>query len=344
VSPSLRDVAEHAGVSLKTVSNVVHGYVHVRPSTRARVLASIDELGYRPNVGARALRGGRTGLVALALPDLTVPYFAELVGHVRRRAARAGLSLVVEETDGTRELELEALEGLRNHTIDGLILSPLALTGDDLANRRDRTPLVLLGERSHDIACDHVEIDNVLAARMATGHLLERGCRRVVALGARHSAMADLRLQGYRESHAEAGVPVDEDLVVATDWFLRPDGLRATASLVGDGVRFDGIFAFNDLLAVGAVRALHEAGLRVPDDVAVAGFDDLEEVRYTVPTITSVAPDRGWLAEQAVRLLVERLAGDVTAPPRVVSAQVALHVRESSAAPGAQRSGESSGP
>jgi len=125
-------------------------------------------------------------------------------------------------------------------------------------------------------------------------------------------------------------VPIDPELAVATEWFLREDGLRATAGVVSAGTRFDAVCAFNDLLAVGCVRALHEAGLKVPDDVAVVGFDDLAEVRYSVPTISSVAPDRAWLAEQAVRLLLERLSGDAGSAPRSVAAPVTLHVRESS--------------
>ena len=120
-----------------------HGPVNVRPATRDKVLSAIQELGYRPNVGARALRGGRTGLVALALPDLTVPYFAELVGHVRRRAAAEDLSWWSRRPVAPGNWSWRRLEGLRNHTIDGLILSPLALTIADLVNRRDGTPVVL---------------------------------------------------------------------------------------------------------------------------------------------------------------------------------------------------------
>jgi DNA-binding LacI/PurR family transcriptional regulator len=168
----LKDVAERAGVSVKTVSNVVNGYQHVRPDTRARVEEAIAELNYRPNLTARNLRKGRTGLIALAVPELDSPYFAELARHVIAAAAEYGWTVLVDQTGGGREQERAAALGIGDRVIDGLILSPLALTADDLAVLAG-LPMVLLGERVHHGPADHVAIDNIAAASEITAHLLD---------------------------------------------------------------------------------------------------------------------------------------------------------------------------
>ena len=183
MSVRLKDVAVRAGVSIRTVSNVVNDYPYVRAETRARVQAAIDELGYRPNLTARQLRRGRTGMIALAVPDLTVPYFAELAGHVLMAAERQGLTLLIEETAGSRDREVMLVQGPRSKAIDGLLLSPLGVDADDLPTGSESVPLVLLGERIYDPRFDHVAIDNVAAAETATRHLLASGRRRVAAVG-----------------------------------------------------------------------------------------------------------------------------------------------------------------
>jgi DNA-binding LacI/PurR family transcriptional regulator len=287
----------------------------VRDETRARVQAAIDELGYRPNLTARQLRQGRTGMIALAVPDLTVPYFAELAGHVLQAAERRGLTLLIEQTAGSRDREVMLAQGPRSKTIDGLLLSPLAAGADDLPTGSEAVPLVLLGERIYDPRFDHVAIDNVAAAKAATLHLLASGRRRIAALGVAsgtRSSMADLRLRGYREAMAEYGVGVDEALVVPTTWFHRSDGYLAAQHLLASGPPPEGMFCFNDLIAHGALRALAEAGVRCPDDVAVVGIDDIEENQYTVPSLTSIAPDKVQLAQHAVNLLVRRIDGEGT--------------------------------
>src|SRR6185312_8720233 len=179
----LKDVAARAGVSVKTVSNVVNGYEHVTPGTRKKVEEALGELGYVPNLAARGLRNGRSGGLALALPELHAPYFAEIAHHVVRAAAERGWTVLVDETEGRLDRERQVAAGIRAHLIDGLILSPLALTAADLDRRAEGVPMVLLGERvRHDVA-DRVAVDNVRAARDATAHLLDLGRRRIAAIG-----------------------------------------------------------------------------------------------------------------------------------------------------------------
>ncbi|MFD4156826.1 LacI family DNA-binding transcriptional regulator [Streptomyces hydrogenans] len=332
---SLKDVAQRAGVSIKTVSNVVNNYPHVTPQMRAKVQQAIDELGYRPNLTARHLRKGRTGIIAFAVPELGNPYFAELAGAVIDAAAQHDYTVLVDHTAGLRERELLVCQEFRSHVIDGLILSPIHLENDDLLARQETSPLVLLGEREYEAPYDQIAIDNVAAARTAVRHLLDLGRRRIAFLGSRtgrERQPAHLRLRGWREELTAAGVTPDESLVVATDGYGRGDGAAAMTALLDRGIVPDAVFAYNDLIALGALRTLTERGLRVPDDIAVVGFDDIEESRYGAITLTTVAPDKPAIARQAVDRLVERLAGGPVSEPRRIRPGYRLVVRESTGA------------
>ncbi|AEW98429.1 LacI family DNA-binding transcriptional regulator [Streptantibioticus cattleyicolor] len=329
---SLKDVALRAGVSVKTVSNVVNNYPHVTPGTRERVQRAIDELGYRPNLTARHLRKGRTGIIALAIPELGNPYFAELAGAVVDAAAGHDYTVLLDHTDGLREKELLVSQGFRAQVIDGLILSPIELETEDLLARTEGVPLVLLGEREYDVPCDHIAIDNVAAARTAVRHLIDLGRRRIAFLGARHESArqpAHLRLRGWRQELTAAGLEPSETLVAATHGYGRRDGAAAMAALLDRGERPDAVFAYNDLVALGAMRELSVRGLRVPEDVAVVGFDDIEEGSFAAVSLTTIAPDKQAIARLAVDCVVERLAGAATTPARRVRPGHRLVVRES---------------
>lgn len=307
---SLKDVAERAGVSVKTVSNVVNAFPHVTPATRARVQQALDELGYRPNLTARHLRKGRTGLIALAIPELGNPYFAELAGAVIDAAAQHEYTVLLDHTQGRREQEIQVCRGFTARVMDGLILSPLELEPEDLAARTDGAPLVLLGERRYDLPFDHIAIDNIAAARAAVRHLLSLGRRRIAFLGARQNRThqpAHLRLLGWQAELAAWGVPVDEALVAHTDGWDHEDGSAGMARLLDLGQLPDAVFAYNDLIAIGAMRVLFERGLRVPEDIAVVGFDDITEARYGAVTLTTIAPDKQAIARLAVESVVGRL-------------------------------------
>ncbi len=332
VGASLKDVAARAGVSVKTVSNVVNGYPFIAAATRAKVQQALTELDYRPNLSARGLRGGRTGLIALAVPEIRSPYFAELAEHVVAEAKRYGWTVLIDQTLGVHDSEQVVAEGIKSHLVDGLIVSPLALSAEDIAGRRDRTPLVLLGERLIHAPVDHVSIDNVAAARMVTGHLVEIGRRRIAAIGSQPHIVggtAALRLDGYRAALRAAGLPVEDRLVAPAPNYHRADGAAAMGALLDLAEPPDAVFCFNDLMALGAIRTLHTRGYRVPDDVAVAGFDDIEEARFSTPTLTTIAPDKGGIARLAVELLHTRIADGTAARPQEAVAPFALVVRES---------------
>ena len=337
MSVRMKEVASRAGVSVKTVSNVVNGYVHVAPTTRERVQRAIDEMGYRPNLTARSLRSGRTGVIAVAVPRLDEPYFAELAAAVIAVADQRGCTVLVEQTDGLREREQLAVAGIRPDLIDGLILSPLALGADDLLSPAGgTTPLVLLGERISDTTFDHVAIDNVAAALTATEHLLSLGRTRVAAVGAMRTVVAQtarLRLEGFEAALRDAGRTAPADHVQEVEAFSREDGARAMDRLLDLPEPPDAVYCFSDLLALGALRALHRRGVRVPEEVAVIGTDDIAESRFSTPSLSTVVQDRVEIATLAVDALLHRLSGGVDEPPRELTAGFSLCVRESTVTP-----------
>lgn len=331
--PGLKDVAARAGVSIKTVSNVVNGHRHVAAETRARVQAAIDALGYVPNPAARRLRGGRSGVIALAVPELRSPYFGELAGLIGQAADRHGWTVLIDQTAGRADRERDLVARLRQHAIDGLILSPVALTPDDLDGRHG-VPTVLLGERMRDGPADHVAIDSTAAAADATRHLLRLGRRRIAAIGAPGDAYAvtrQQRLTGYRAALAGAGIAADLRLEEPVDGLHRAGGAAAMARLLDRGYLPDAVFCLTDLLALGAIRTLHERGVDVPGDIAVIGFDAIDAGRYSTPSLSTVDPDNARIAQFAVDLLAERL-GDgpaAAAPPREICVEHRLVARES---------------
>jgi DNA-binding LacI/PurR family transcriptional regulator len=307
---TLADIAAQVGVSSKTVSNVVNGTGWVGAEVRARVETAIEELGYRPNLAARHLRSGTSGVLALVLPSLAEPYFAELAAVFVDAAQARGLTVLVAQTGGRREIEIDMLEGVRLPALDGLILSPLALTRADLDARRSRSALVLLGEHGEALAggdVHHVGVDNVGAAAAATRALLDRGHRRIAVIGVQPEGAQDdtsrLRYAGYRRALDEAGIPVDPALLGHVGDFNRAEGSVAAERLLDAGAAPDALLCFSDSLALGALYTLGVRGVRVPEDVEVMGFDDIAEGRFSVPAFSTVDPGRSGVAERALDLL-----------------------------------------
>ncbi|MEU4426541.1 LacI family DNA-binding transcriptional regulator [Actinoplanes sp. NPDC024001] len=330
---TLRDVAELAGVSSRTVSNVVNGYANVTERTRIRVQRAVDELGYRPNVLARNLAQGRSGQIALVVPYLDTPYFSELLQSVIRAARKSGYNVLIDQTDGDAEHERGFIaHGSRRLLFDGVIFSPLGLDQQALADRDPALPLVILGERTSDGTFDHIGIDDVAASRQATDHLLDLGRQRVAAIGDQPYATgeaAQRRTRGFREAHHARGLPVREDLIISTPRFNRPDGAQAMAHLLDREDPPDAVFCYSDLVALGAIHTIVSRGLRVPEDVAVIGYDDIEDGRFSNPPVTTISPDKEMIATTAVERLLLRISSATPPPGLELRAPHRLIVRES---------------
>lgn len=324
---TMQDVARRAAVSVKTVSRVVNEHPHISPDKRARVLAVIDELGYQLNPAARTLRTGRSGVIGLGLPDLREPYYAELAHAVLEQAGRRGLTVLVDPTGGDRDREIALLRG-RGGGLDGVLLYALGVGAEEAAEAA--LPAVLLGERVAPGTSAAVDVDPAVAAAVA--HLAETGRRRIAVLGAdpRPGSPGARRTAAFRRAAAEHGLAVDEALLVDVGprWG-RQEGAVAAARLLDAGRPFDALLAHTDALALGALRAALDRGLRVPEDLAVIGSGDTEDARYAVPSLTSIAQGTTEIAGTAVALLADRIEGRPPRDDEPRAAAVDLRIRES---------------
>jgi DNA-binding LacI/PurR family transcriptional regulator len=308
----LKDVADLAGVSMKTVSNVVHDYEHVSVAMRDKVQSAIDELGYRPNLTARRLATGKTGMIALAIPEIDQFYFAEMARHIGEEAGRHGYRILVEQTLNDVEAERAVIRDREEGLVDGVIFQPARIDTLEIARLRPGTPLVLLGEAARPVNTDHVMIDNTRAARDGVEMLLRAGRRRIAFLATVRGDITEsthLRLLGYQEALLAAGIGLDAHLVLQSDGFSLEDGVRAISSAIAGGVEFDAVLCRDDLFAMAALRGLQLAGRRVPADVSVLGWDDTAVARYSTPALSSVSPDKQALAATAFALLEDRMQG-----------------------------------
>jgi len=324
---TVKDVAARAGVSPKTVSNVMNGTFPVAPATRERVEQAMVELDYVPNFSARGLRNGRTGVIALALPELNTAYSAEMAHHFVHSARARGWAIQIEETKGGPDPEHQLMLKARAQLVDGLILNPISLETSAIQPGVALPPVVVIGEVDQPIA-DHVWIDNVAAAAAMVTHLADRGRRRIAAVGVMDSESARLRVAGYRRGLAAAGLPYDPELEVSTSGW-GPDGAAGpVVDLVTRTPDVDALFCFTDALALGALHALAGVGRRVPEDIAVAGYDDVWESAYLTPALTTIGSDKAELASVAIDLLSRRIS-DPGRPPETVTLPYELVVRDS---------------
>ncbi|GAT71558.1 LacI family DNA-binding transcriptional regulator [Microbacterium hydrocarbonoxydans] len=281
-------------------------------------------------------RATRTGLIALAVPHLEEPYFAELGSRLVRGAEERGLAVLIVQTEGEHAREVDVANGVGLPAVDGLIHIPRSLTVADLTRRTAPGPLVLLGEHIQVSPFTHITIDNRAAARTAAEHLIEVGCRRIAYVGrrdARPSDAADRRHVGYVEALTAAGLSVVPELTAQVEAFTAEEGERLTQAMLAAGLPFDGIVCSNDSLALGALAALHAAGRRVPDDVAVIGIDDIRAARFAVPALSTMAPDHDQLVDAAFTELERQLTSPPGAdlPVRHVTIPAALVRRASTA-------------
>lgn len=309
----IKDVAALAGVSLKTVTNVVHQRPNVAAETRRRVLEAIDELDYRPSMIGRQLQSGRSNILTLAVPRIDEPYLGSLAHALIDAATPRGYTVLIDETGGRPERERQASEGYPGHGIDGVIFSAIALDPQHLAAVSTRSPLVLLGERVPGSSADYVAIDNERSAREVVAHLLGLGRRRIAFLGdqpGRPTTVGAARRRGYDRELDEAGLVLLPDRVVGADRFTREEGEELAATLWLRDQTIDALVCASDLLAIGAMRALRRLGVSVPDDVAVTGWDDTIDGCYSSPSLTTVATDLPVLAERTLDALSRRVDGD----------------------------------
>ncbi len=309
---TIRDVANRAAVSPSTVSHVINETRHVSAETRERVLQAMAELNYQPNRLARSLRSRRTQTLGVLLPNNANPFFAQVLEGIEAAAYDEGYNVILGNANDDPQRELAYLDILLSKQVDGVLL---VSTGayrealDFLAGRE--TPVVMVdrapGETYDDFRIDTVFTENRRGGVLATEYLIGLGHRRIGCIaGPSLINSSAARVVGYRQALEAAGLAVDERLIVSGD-FQHESGYHAARALLALPERPSALFVCNDLMAVGALYAAHEAGLRVPADLSVIGFDDIPLASFTLPRLTTIAQPARALGERAVALLVKRL-------------------------------------
>src|SRR5512139_688597 len=316
---TIREVAEFAGVSYATVSHVINNTRVVSPETRQRVLDAMAELNYRPNALARSLRQGKTNTLGLVLPDSANPFFAEISRSIEDEAFNKGYSVFLCNTELDTQRELFYVDVLSKKQVDGIIFVAAGDQADSLDFlAREGMPVVMIDRNLPNVQVDAVLPNHQLGGFLATQHLLRLGHRRIACIAGPSSITPSAeRITGYRNALEQADIPYDEKLVIRGDYHSQ-SGMDITHSILQMDPSPTAIFALNDLMDLGALRAAAEAGCSVPGDLAVVGYDDLELSQFTNPPLTTIAQPKKEIGLQAVSLLVERISQNNRPPRRLV--------------------------
>ncbi|MBP7964122.1 MAG: LacI family DNA-binding transcriptional regulator [Caldilineaceae bacterium] len=314
MSTTMSDVAAQAGVSVTTVSHVINSTRPVSADLRERVVVAMAALNYQPNRLARSLRQGRTHTIGMIVPDNANPYFAEVARGIEETAYQNDYSLILCNSAGDLDRERFYINVLLEKQVDGIILVAAGSSTSNIANIA-LPPMVVVDRDLPNIHADAVLTENAQGGQLATEHLLALGHRRIACItGASDVTPTAERATGYRQALVAAGVEVDENLVVKGD-FHYASGYAAAKGLLTGPNPPTAIFACNDLMAVGAISAGIELGLRIPADLSIVGFDDVQLASFTNPPLTTVAQPKREMGTLAVSLLLERMA-DPDIPPR----------------------------
>ena len=308
---TIADVAARAGVSKTTVSRVLNGKGELDATTAARVRQVIAELGYVPSAGAVGLARGRTRIIGMLVPSLTWPYIGEVLQGAVDVVETAGYGLLLFTCNRGDESMQQFASQVSAKAFDGLLVIEPEGTLDYISSLHDQgLPVILIDDREHRPLFPSVATTNRAGGEAAAGHLISLGrTRPAVVSGEERFGCTRERLAGFRSRLSDGGHPLDPELVVAGD-FTFEGGRRAVAGLLEAGRRFDSVFAHNDISAAGALKALADARLRVPDDVAVIGFDDIPLAAHTNPPLSTVRQPMRGMGEASARLLISHFEGD----------------------------------
>lgn len=326
---TMRDVAQKAGVSIKTVSRVVNDQGEIAEATRQRVQAAITELGYRPSRLARAMVTQRSHTVGLVIPDITNPFFPEVARGVQDLAQARDYNVFMCNTDEDAHEDLQTLHSLADQAVDGIIVFSSMVGDDKLSAFADRfRPIVTINRFFEHPSVSLIFVDNYRGARLAMAYFFEKGHTAIAMLtGNSASPQKIRRVRGYCDALTEAGLPVNQQWIIPNTPNMI-NGYKATHQLLTQYPHITAIFAYNDLLALGALRACHELGRRVPQDCAVIGFDDIQLASMVTPALTTVHYDKYALGQIAMNRLFEMIE-DPQGTFSPIEVGVKLMIRES---------------
>ncbi len=331
--PTQADVAERAGVSQAMVSYVINNNttVTIPDETRQRILSAMSEIGYVPNVTARRLRSSKTYTIAGVIPDITNPFYPAFERGIQDAANQVGYDLVIYNTDGVAERERKCLDSLLQGRVDGIVGVFFHMrVGDLIPLLEQPIPIVRLEampKTPGHLPLDNIYIDNVSASHAAVEFLIGKGHQRIAMLSS-HEGPARFREMGYREALTAHHIAF-EPLYLSYGAYSEDGGYAAMTALLRQRVAVTAVFAANDLMAMGAMLAIREAGLAVPRDIVVMGFDDIPTAKLVYPALTTVAQFQRELGQRAAEMLLERLHGNVPEQGRSVEMPYRIVERES---------------
>ena len=328
--PTINDIAKRVGLSKASVSRALNGKQDVDPETRKRVLKVAAQVGYVPSASARALSNGRSNCLGLLVPTLTWPWILEVLRGVAEEIERSGYSLILYTTSGGEDSEREFMaQVVPAGAVDGLVLViPLGMLEYIERLAKGGLPIVVVDDRGHYPDLPTVATTNIEGGRSATLHLVERGRRRIAMLnGPRDFGCNRDRLEGYKSALQKAGLQFDPKLVVDSD-FKESGGASAMATLLAADPKLDAVFVANDVMAFGAMRALRNNGRRVPDDVAVVGFDDIPASAMTHPPLSTVRQPLYEMGRTAASMVMAAVRGESIT--KRIELPTSLVIRESS--------------
>ncbi len=308
MNPTIKDIAARAGISYATVSRALNGKYGVSQKTRDKVLGLAKEMGYRPNAIAQGLVNRATMTVGLIIPDITSPFFPRLALGIEDRLLKAGYNLFLCNTNWDTNRECDYLNNLVQKQVDGIIISSIAHYATDIEPLiPDDMPLVYVSSYPDKTKRSYVLIDNIKGADMAVSHLLSRKRRKIAFIGSQQEYISlEDRLSGYRKALKRAGIKVTEDMVVL-DKFQEQSGYKIIREMLEKGNVPDGVFAENDLIAMGVVQGVQDSGLRVPEDVAVIGFDDIPIASHPDIQLSTIHQPKFRIGTYAAEMLLHQL-------------------------------------
>jgi len=303
---TIKDVATKSNVSISTVSYVLNGKRKISQDTRNRVLNAVKELDYQPNLAASGLRTKRSRTIGILLPDISNAFFADLVYGIETKANRYGYYTIICNTGNENFNEKRYLEALIARNIDGLIYITVGNTIRPMNSKTNNIPVVAV-DRMIGGQCSFVSLNNEKGGYLATNHLIEKGRKKIAIFSGPLKINTCLdRLVGYKNALRDNGIPYNENYLVETS-LSQTGGYQAAKELLERKVAFDSVFAANDLMAMGCIRALYEQGMVVPDDVSVVGYDDIMSAEIFIPALTTIRQPRFEMGERVVDILIEQI-------------------------------------
>lgn len=329
----MKDIARDLGVSVVTISKVLRNHPDVGDETRERVLARVKELDYRPNLAARSLVTGRTYLVGLVVPDLLHPFFAEIAKSLSEVLRGSGYYLIVSSSEEEPDLEEQEINQLLARRLDTLVIASCRSTVDLFFRiEKQKTPYVLIDRSLPGLSANFVGVDDEAVGMLATRHLIDIGCKRIAHIRGPETSPGIRRVEGYKRALMEAGLKVTDDYIVTGrkgDVRTKQHGAEAMGQLLTLKPRPDGVFCFNDPLAMGAMNYALDQGSRIPEDIAVIGCGNLHYDDSLRVPLSSIDQHSRRIGEEAARVTLRILNSKVPPKPETVVLQPKLIVRGS---------------